>query len=141
MTSFTVIYLTRHSSIDSMLLANLEQMHWYHVPESCMQFVSCICRKGCSDLYSCKKKGLRYPGACRFREKGNGGNRRKADRTALCQTFYKFEIKIMSSYMSNEAWFQTSILYEISPLYRVRKSYCIHLFCICIYATYMYISM
>ena len=42
-----------------------------------------------------RKKGLRYPGACRFREKGNSGNRRKADRTALCQTFYKFEIKIM----------------------------------------------
>ena len=65
--------------------------------------------------------------------KGNCGNRRKADRTALCQTFYKFEIKIISSYMSNEAWPQTSILYEISPLYRVMESYCIHLFCICIY--------
>ena len=25
-----------------MLLANAEQMHWYHVPESCMQFVICV---------------------------------------------------------------------------------------------------
>ena len=74
-------------------------------------------------------------------KKGNCRNRRKADRTALCQTFYKFEIKTMSSYMGNEAWLQTSILYKFSPLYRVMKSYCIHVFCICIYTTYIYIIM
>ena len=92
-------------------------------------------------VYVHATKSLRYPGECSFREKGNCGNRRKADRTALFQTFYKFEIKIMCSCMSNEAWFQTSILYEISPLYRVMESYCTHVFCICIYATYMYIIM
>ena len=92
------------------------------------------------DVYARKKAYATLEHAA-LAKKRYSGNRRKADRTALCQTFYKFEIKIMSSYMSNEAWFQTSILYEISSLYRVMKSFCIHVFCIYIYATYMYIIM
>ena len=43
----------------------------------------------------------------------------------MLEHFHMFEIKIMSSFKSNEAWFQTSILYEILPLYKVMGSYCI----------------
>ena len=39
---------------------------------------------------------------------------------------YKFEIKIVSSFKSNEAWLQTSILYEILPLNRVTKLYILY---------------
>ena len=51
-------------------------------------------------------------------EKKATGNCWEADRTAVCRTFYKFEIKIISSFMSNLALFKTSSLYAISPLYR-----------------------
>ena len=47
--------------------------------------------------------------------------------------FHKFKIKIMSSFNSNEAWFQTNILYGILPLYIVMELNCIS--CICKYVT------
>ena len=37
--------------------------------------------------------------------------------------FHEFEISIMSSFKSNEAWLQTGVLCEISPLYKVMESY------------------
>ena len=45
MMSFTDKINTR-SSVDSMWSANVERVHGYFVPESCMQTVRCICRKG-----------------------------------------------------------------------------------------------
>ena len=81
-----------------------------------MQIVSCMCRKSCSSLCSGKKHGLHYPEACSCGEMGNYGNQHKANRTELIQeliqTLYNFEIKIMSSFKRNEAWFQASILYR-----------------------------
>ena len=83
----------------------------YIVPESCMQIISCICRKGCFGLCSDKNHGLHYPGAYSS-IMGNYGNQLKANRTALMQTFNNFEIKIMSSFKKNGARFQASILYK-----------------------------
>ena len=59
-----------------------------------------------------KKHGLQYPEACSCGEIGNYGIQLKANRTALIQSLYNFEIKITSSFKRNEAWFQASVLYK-----------------------------
>ena len=92
-----------------MWMANVERVQWYFVPESCMQIVSCIYKKRCSALCSGKKHLLHYTGACSCREIGNCRQR-------YAQHFLKFQIKIMSSFKSKQAWF-----HEILHLYR----YCI----------------
>ena len=40
---------------------------------------------------------------------------------------YKFEIKIVSSIKSNEAWLQPSISYDILPLNRVMELYILYM--------------
>ena len=95
--------------LPNMWLANIERVHEYLVPESCMQILSCIRRRGCSDLYSGKTHDLCNPGACSCREKGYCGNRHRPRGQRYAKHFNKFEIKIMSPFKSNETWFQTSI--------------------------------
>ena len=60
----------------------------------------------------------------------------KQTRRRYAKHFHKFEIKILSSFKSNDAWFQTNNLYEILLLYNVMESYCISR--ICKYVTYTY---